>query len=188
MRTLWLPCLALAALCSNSAMAINTYKDWKGEHVLFFGCPGVSTVYGQVITVPKGKTHLNRFSFWFENYIGGDGMVVRGEVYKWDGEKASGAAVYESAPRKINFYDGAHEERFSPLTIVSPGQYVLFASVDKDFKKCQEAGYDWGSLNDEYPGGAFVHQENEGDYTRWTTVPWGVEDSVDLAFKASLRP
>lgn len=186
MRNLWLPSLALAALCSHSAMAINTYKGWKGGIVEFFGCPGVSTVYGQVITLRKHKT-LNRFSFWFENYTGGGPMVVRGEVYKWDGEKASGTALYESKPRKINVDFRPHQESFAPMIVVSPGQYVLFASVDKDFKECQEAGYGWGAVDDVYPGGAWVHQENEGDYNRWTTVPWGTDDNVDLAFKASLR-
>jgi hypothetical protein len=188
MRNLWLPCLGFAALCSNSAMAINTYKDWKGAIVEFFGCPGVSTAYGQVITVPKGKTHLNSFSFWFENYTGGGPMVVRGEVYKWDGEKASGTALYESQPRKINVDFRAHEETFAPMIVVSPGRYILFASVDKDFKKCQEAGYGWGALDDVYPGGAWVHQENEGDYRHWTTAPWSTDGATDLAIKASLKP
>jgi hypothetical protein len=102
--------------------------------------------------------------------------------------RPSALALYESAPRKINVDFRPHEETFAPMIVVSPRQYVLFASVDKDVKQCQDAGYDWGSLTDDYPGGAWVHQENEGDYSRWTTMPWGTDDSVDLAFKASLRP
>jgi hypothetical protein len=45
---------------------------------------------------------------------------------------------------------------------------------------CQEPGYDWGAVTDAFLG-MFVYQENDGDYGRWTTVPWGIGADVDLA-------
>jgi hypothetical protein len=155
-----------------------------------FGCQGESTTYGQIITVPKGKTQLDRFSFWWQTYYGiGGTVVVRGEVYKWDGEKATGPSLYESGGRRITPNDYVfHEMRFVPMIAVSPGEYVLFVTADKDFRKCQDAGLDWGALSFlDYPKGTFVYQENDGDSERWTTVPWGNTD-INLAFKASLRP
>ena len=56
----------------------------------------------------KSKTRLNKFVFSWANVPGSSGlMVVRGEVYAWDGSKATGSSLYESAPRTISFSDSA---------------------------------------------------------------------------------
>jgi hypothetical protein len=122
-------------------------------------------------------------------------MVVRGEVYRWDGEKATGSALYESAPRRIAFvHSSYHKESFAPAALaVEPGaQYVIFASVDKDFKECMPTtwGLSWGFIEDDvYRGGYFVFQNNQGDEGQWTTAPWGSwNGAADAAFTASLSP
>lgn len=183
--------LALTALGSSPASAITTYPEWNGsQQIVSFGCPNTTT-YGQVITV-KNKTMLNKFSFSWK-YAGesGGSMVVRGEVYQWDGSKATGSALWESDTRKVSFTDSVfHKEAFKPgaLPLTSGQQYVLFASIDKDFAKCKNNYVvGWGSVDDSaYTGGTFVYQNNSGNSANWTTTTWSTF-GIDLAFDAKLQ-
>jgi hypothetical protein len=174
-----------SAMVNAAKPTINTYKYWDGStHVFPFGCPDTTT-YGQVITA--GKSTLNKFTFSWQNYSGTGSMKVRGEVYAWDGSKATGSSLFESKPRFISFGDSLfHFETFKtgsvPLTVGH--QYVLFASIDKDYEKCK-GGYevDWAwTQQDIYPGGDFVYQNNGGDESQWTTTSWS-DIGSDLAFK-----
>jgi hypothetical protein len=179
---------AFTALGASPASAISTYKSWDGSQAVgSFGCPNTTT-YGQVITVKK-KTMLNKFTFSWINGTTGS-MVVRGEVYAWDGSKATGSALWESSPKTISFQDSAfHSVSFKPgaLPLTQHGQYVLFASIDKDFEQCT-ASYvlNWGSVDDSvYAGGTFVYQNNGGDEGQWTTSAWNTF-GIDLAFNAAM--
>ena len=184
---------AFAALGSNPAMAISTYNSWDGSSfVQPFGCPDTTT-YGRVITIPNGQTHLGKFHFSWINLNTGS-MVVRGEVYAWDGQKATGSALYESRKRTISFSDGAfHKVTFKPTLVpVTPkAQYVIFASIDKDYEQCtNNYEFGWGYIpsGDVYPGGLFVYQNNAGDENQWTTTTWNTFGGIDLAFKAATSP
>lgn len=182
---------ALTTLAASPAVATGTYKDWDGsQEVTSFGCPNTTT-YGQVITIPANKHFLNKFVFSFVNLNSGS-MVVRGEVYAWDGSKATGSALWEGTPRTISFNDGVfHRYHFNTgVTAVTPGaQYVVFASIDKDFEQCTGSYVlGWGSVSDSaYPGGTFVFQNNGGDESQWTTSAWSTF-GIDLAFRAELTP
>jgi hypothetical protein len=184
--------VAFAAMGSSPAAAISTYSSWNGSsEVTDFGCPDTTT-YGTVITIPKGKTHLGKFHFSWINLNSGS-MVVRGEVYAWDGTKATGSALYESNPKTISFNDGLfHKVGFkATLVPVTPGQqYVIFASIDKDYEKCTnnyEMG--WGYIgSDVYSGGGFVYQNNSGDENQWTATPWNTFGGADIAFKVAVSP
>ena len=184
--------LTLAVLGSTPAAAISTYKSWDGAQFVYeFGCPNTTT-YGQVITIPRTKTHLNKFVFSWANVPGSSGsMVVRGEVYAWDGSKATGSSLYESSPRTISFNDSVfHKESFSPALAVTPGgQYVIFASIDKDYEQCTNNYIlEWGAVDDSvYTKGTFVFQNNGGDESQWTSSPWSTF-GIDLAFKAAVSP
>jgi hypothetical protein len=193
MRKRFILCAAFASFVATAAGALNTYKSWDGETtVYYFGCPGATT-YGQVITIPKGKTRLNNFAFWWQNFDGFRGsMVVRGEVYAWNGTRAEGSALYESTPRTFSFNDDAfHKEVFETAGIpVTPdAQYVIFTSVDKDFGKCTYN--DRLALafmqSDVYSKGLFVYQWNHGRERRWTTRPW-LSIGGDAAFTANFSP
>jgi hypothetical protein len=182
----------LTGLGNSSATTIDTYKSWDGsEYVYPFGCPDTTT-YGQVVTVPKKKSILNKFTFWWANAGDSTGsMTVRGEVYAWDGTKATGSALWESKTRNISYGDSVfHEEKFKPGALpLTPGaQYVLFASIDKDFEKCTNS-YElkWGVVDDSvYPGGSFVYQNNGGDESQWTAASWSPY-SGDLALVAAFH-
>jgi hypothetical protein len=195
MRKLWILCFTLG-IANTPAAALNTYKDWNGtKAVRSFGCPELST-FGQTITIPKGRTILIQFSFWWRNDSSNLGsMVVRGEVYAWDGSKATGTPLWESEPRTISYQDDSfHGEVFETGGVaVTPGaKYVLFASIDKDYQQCMnDYRLDWGVVRGgKYRGGDFVFQDNDGDWQNWTSTPWMKETIIklDVTFKAKLGP
>jgi hypothetical protein len=190
MRKLWTLCFALAALGCNSAAAMGTKKNWDGvQREPGFGCPNVTT-FGQVITIPRNAHTLNKFTFWWVRSTNGS-MVVRGEVYAWDGAKATGNSLYESAPRTIAFTgDSFHKESFATggIAVTPRAQYVIFASIDKDFDQCTNSYVlAWGSVSDSaYPKGTFVFLNSGGDSNQWTTRSWQTA-GIDLAFKAGVN-
>jgi hypothetical protein len=189
MRKLWIATFAAAVLGSSPALAINTHLGWDGSSaVSSFGCPD-TTNYGQVITIPKFKHTLGTFSFWQRAQAIGGSMVVRAEVYAWDGAKATGSGLYESAPRTIAYTDSKfHREIFSANVSVTPGaKYLLFLTVDKDFDQCS-AGYvtTWGLVDETtYAGGSFYYLNSTGNSADWTTSDWS-NFGGDLVFTAGM--
>jgi hypothetical protein len=146
MGRLGLLCIAVAVCWVTAAGAIGTKKQWDGvQREPGFGCVNATTTFGQVITIPRRKNVLNKFTFWWVRSTKGS-MVVRGEVYAWDGSEATGDSLYESAPRTISLKgDSFHKESFAPAGLaVTPGaQYVIFASTDKDFLACARKVPSW---------------------------------------------
>ena len=179
---------ASTAGVAKKGATINTHKDWQGNQIVIpFGCPDTTT-YGQTITVPWHKTKLNKITWVWEGQ--GGSMVVRFEVYAWDGSKATGANLFESAPRTISFADSLfHHVSFDAgAAPVTPGnQYVVFASIDKDYESCtNNYTVAWGAVDDtSYAGGTFVFQNNSGNEANWTTIPWNAA-GIDSTFKAYL--
>jgi hypothetical protein len=130
---------------------------------------------------------LTKFKFYMTGQAGaGQSMVVRGEVYKWNGTMATGSAVAETAPQTIEFGDAAyHKVTFKAPAAVTPGdQYVIFASIDKDYEECTGSYLlTWASVDGAvYTGGDFVFQNNTGNEANWTTMPWAVI-GIDAATK-----
>jgi hypothetical protein len=168
---------------------INTWPAWQGGVVTSFGCPHTST-YGQVITVPEGMTRLTRFNFYQSDSGLPGSLIMRGEVYAWDGSKATGTPLWESRPRPVDYADeDFHRKQFRPHGVddLEPGaQYVIFASVSKDWERCDDYGLSWEYVhNHEYRPGTFVYLNDAGDASQWTSSAWGTS-GIDLAFKAWL--
>jgi hypothetical protein len=181
------------ALIGGPAAAIGTFKDWDGtSEVADWGCPDTST-YGQTITIPANKHFMNSFEFDWINLNTGS-LVARGEVYAWDGQKATGTALWEGVPRTFSYNDFAfHRVHFNTgVLAVTPGQqYVIFVSIDKDYEQCtNNYEFAWGLVTsgDVYTGGGFVYQNNTGNENNWTTVPWNTFGGEDVAFRAELTP
>ncbi|HVX90736.1 MAG TPA: hypothetical protein VHC20_03830 [Candidatus Paceibacterota bacterium] len=194
MRKLWILCGAVAVVISNPAWGIGTYKYWDGSNYIYpFGCNVPSpTTFGEVVTAPVGKSHLNKFTFSLKNFDGERGsMILRGFVYAWDGTKATGDALYESKGRTIAFQDDAfHSESFNTggVAVLSGSQYVIFASMGttrKDYGRCTRPyNLGWGYIGEDvYTGGYFVFSYD--NRRRWTEPPgWEGLGPKDLAFEA----
>lgn len=191
-----IPGQALAASSSSEAskakVVIDTISQWQQNNTVApFGCPD-STTYGQTITAPAKFKKITKFKFYMSGQAAsGQSMVVRGEVYGWNGTMATNL-VAESKPITIAFDNSDFNEVTFKVkgASVKPGeQYVLFASIDKDYESCT-GNYEltWASLDGTaYSGGDFVFQNNTGNEGNWTTQPWNVLTFLDAGTKVYMK-
>jgi hypothetical protein len=168
---------------------IDTTAAWDGTTAANpFGCNGATTTYGQVLTVPAHRHHLTKFAMQWTDLTSGS-MVVREELYAWDGTKATGSAIYESpATTYTSGQSGFYNVTFKYKGKLKPGsQYVAFGSIDKDYEQCTTSQVGWAlDLSDAYSGGDFVYQNNGGDESQWTSTAWSnFGTGWDLAFRAT---
>jgi hypothetical protein len=140
-----------------------------------------------VIQIPAGVTMINGFSF---RIMAPTTLAFRGEIYAWDGTKATGSALYESAP--VSTTNAAIYEVVSFNTggtpVMAGQQYVLFASSSKDNAGHSGGGSRWGSTNSNtlIVPGQFVYMNNGTDVTQWTTTTWSTI-AQDLAMTAAFN-
>ncbi len=185
------PSQALASAHPDKKSSINTYSAWDGSsNVQSFGCPNTTT-YGQVVTAPAKVKSLKKYSFYLNDFAIPGSMVVRGEVYAWNGTTATGSALSETAPRTLSYGDSAfHTETFKTggAAVKAGSQYVIFLSIDKDFESCTNPYTNgWASVADTtYTGGTFVYQNNGGDESQWAGGAWNTF-GIDLAFRANFK-
>jgi hypothetical protein len=168
---------------------INTFKSWDGASAVEpFGCPD-STTYGETITVPANKHSLSKVTFYMNDSGQTGSMVARGEVYAWNGTMAT-TLVAESKPKTIDLADANYHPvsfKFKNGSVTPGSQYVVFASVDKDYQLCSNYTTAWGSTDGTaYGDGIFVFQNNEGNSGNWTTVAWTPIPTLDAAMKVFL--
>jgi hypothetical protein len=188
--------MTASALQPAKVTIINTFGTWDGTTMVQpFGCPNTTT-YGETITVPMGSTSIDRFTVSWQDLSSGS-FKVRGEVYAWDPSTfhAIGSATAETKPRRVHSgASGFFKEtfKFKDAAVTEGEQYVVFASIDKDYSVCDTSSYlvGWGAIRDDnaYPGGTFVYQNNgrSGGSDNWTTQPWST-NGFDLAFKLCLK-
>ena len=153
---------------------------------------------GQVITAPPGVTRLRSFTLWPNQPTS---FVFRGFVYAWDGAKATGPELYESADEHTSAGGVFQPFTFETDVPVTPGdQYVIFLSESKD--EAADKGFEFGEAlgwvtgEGEGPGeeetqppyteGGFVALHNEFDPEKWTTQAWYQPYNADAFFTASL--
>lgn len=150
--------------------------------------PGGTQIYGQTITAPADANALTAFSF---QITASASMVVRGEVYAWDGTKATGSALFESAPVTLVGDSATHAVSFpgADATLTPGNQYVLFATVLKDTQPNAGATSKWPMTDDAVAGGSLVYL-NTGTFdaatsSNWSVTPW---DALFTAEYTELAP
>jgi hypothetical protein len=186
---------AAPAAATVTATTIDTYQDWGGvTYLQDFGHPDTAT-YGQVITVPAGARKLKDFAFWMgaSTHTSVGTITMRAEVYSWDGRKAS-KEIWESQPRELVVDpDGPLFEKVQfqvTKARLKPGkQYVLFASVSKDYEVTDPfVSAAWGAnLTDVLPGGYAVFLNDTGDESQWTGQSWIPAYDYDFAMIANFK-
>ena len=182
--------LWMAASAGHADTVITTLPDWNGSlSVSSFGYPNTAT-YGQTITAPLVDTVLTSFSF--EMNLPGiasapANTLLKGYVYAWDGDSASGAQLFASpvVDRSINGFQLITFDT-SGIALTPGASYVLFASTSG----LQGAGLgSWGRPDGNvYSGGEFVLLDNGMDASMWTTSAWVTGHNGlggDLAFEAT---
>ena len=171
------------ALSPGQVPAIDTTPSWNGsENICCFGNNGDCATLGQTIIAPPGGATLTSFSF----FMNVDPVAVfRGEVYEWNGSRATGAALFESAPMSTPGSGAFHEILFNTggVPLVGGQSYVLFASVSRD---PGSGSGSWGFLGaGAYASGDFVYTCNGSDPSLWTSQDWGIWGTEDTAFKVT---
>jgi hypothetical protein len=187
------PTAGASTTSSDKKATIDTYSGWDGVSYLFpFGNPETSN-YGQVITIPEGKSKLKSYTFYMAANSGTGTLTMRGEVYGWDGTMAT-TKVAQSKKKTLDLTAG--DTTYYPVKIkvkkgnVSAGsQYVLFLTVDKDYEANPPSLLSQWACNysDVLPGGSTVYLNSDGDESQWTTVPWSQISTFDMAMKATLK-
>lgn len=177
------------ASTSGKKTVIDTFGAWDGtDNAHPFGCNGGTSTYGQVLTVPAKRHHLKSFAMKWTDLATGS-MVVRTELYAWNGTMATGSAIYEGpATTYTSGQSGFYDVTFKYKGKLQPGQqYVAFASLDKDYGQCSTYQVGWAlDLSDAYTGGEFVYLNSNGDSSQWTTQAWGTfSGGWDAAFRAT---
>jgi hypothetical protein len=191
--------LLLIAGSLMSQAPINTIPSWDG--VLFgghFGVPNTATI-GQTITIGPGSAVVTSFGFEIGCNAGEieaghcyGPVNLRGEIYAWDGTKATGPSLFESPVMNLAFSSSYNLVIFNTGALtLPPGNYVIFATTSRD----QVVGVSplskslFGALPDTtaYPGGVNVYLNNGADTSQWTSVAW-VQFPWDAAFLVNMDP
>lgn len=179
----------LSALPAQAVSVINTVTSWNNSDVItIFGSPDTAT-YGQTVTTPAVDNVLNSFSFILGSALGGGGSPItfQGYVAQWDGTKATGPILYQSANQT---YSGGGFQTYNfntgSLALTPSQKYVLFLNVS-DFSVTGTTGQAFIYNSNTYTGGDFVAFNNGDDFGLLTTNSWDFQEGAfgDTAFTAS---
>jgi choice-of-anchor A domain-containing protein len=175
---------------ASAATDIDTTPSWNGHNSVGpfgkFNNGKSAYTLGQVVTAPATDTVLTSFTF----YMGQPTTIqFRGMVYEWNGSRATGPQLYESALRSTSNAAIFEAVTFNTgnLQLVAGKQYVLLATISKDFEANPNNNFvgQWGDVpSSTYPGGDFVYVNSVSDLAALTTQNWSFI-GLDLAFKAS---
>ncbi len=188
--------LLLAIGFAGSARAvsiIDTTSSWDGTlGVGGFGEKAdTAATYGQTFRAPASDTVLDSFTFFVDDRFAGP-VHFEGFVMAWDGVKASGPVLYQSAP--MGTTDNLHG--YEEITLLTGGveltanaEYVAFLSASNVFDQ-QDDSSRWAFLDaNAYGDGAFVWALNGNDFSLLSSHAWsrygGYSFSDDLAFRMS---
>lgn len=184
--------LALGVTAQDAAAVpmIDTSGDTVVSTLYSFGEPNTATE-GQTFKVTGAETQLNSFSFRFNDYAPGV-VDFAAYVYAWDGQKASGSALYTSGKRSSTNNggkDGYEAFTFNTggISLVSGQQYVAFLSASLFFDG-QPSWSTW-EMSNGYSGGNLVYFNNGSNFglltsQTWTSITAGFIGTRDLWFVA----
>jgi hypothetical protein len=156
--------------------------------------PAAPTI-GQVVTAPADEQLLDSFGLNLTQQrdpltdlpVGDPATITfRAYVYAWDGEKATGPALFESEPQSFTTSPATQLVTVETGGVeVTPGSsYLLFFSVDEELD-ANVAGTQacWMIAQNDYAGGAGMFLLDDVDPADWTVVPW--RELPDMAFTAT---
>jgi hypothetical protein len=185
-----------AAISASAALSAAAQTISTGTGIPYwnpFGGPNTAT-YGETFLSPTGYNELDQLTFQFQGYdpgTGNDGGDLQFYAYLmgWDGTKATGAILYQSAltdgtsggPTTFTFNTGG--------TSVTPGTlYVAFVNASQFITDNPTSTAEMQAIAgvNGIAGGGFVWYNNGADFSLLTTQTWDdTGASPDLAFSAT---
>ena len=171
---------------------IDTTPGWDGINSIgFFGEPNFAT-WGQTFTTNATDTILDNFTFWLDDALNFDFVDFAAYVMAWDGSKATGSVLFQSAP--LSTTNNGGQDGMEQFTLNTGGvglapnqQYVAFFSASNFFDSAEGAA-SMGFLGiNVYAGGGFVFAGNGSNFSLLTqNNVWNTSFHEDVAFVVSL--
>jgi len=181
-------CLTGYGVPASAATIVIDTTGSQNSSIIFFGEPDTAT-YGQTFTLATASL-LNSFTFFFDDQqTAGDGLTnFEAYVMAWDGSKATGPVLYQSAPMSSSGAVGF--ETFAINTgnlLLGAGQYVAFFNVSNLFDSVADSSA-WASVSgvSAYAGGLFVFLNNGNNFGNVTVTNWSQNwecAGCDLSFQ-----
>ena len=161
---------ATGATGLNAPTITTNVPAWNGsEFIQPFGLP-LTAVYGQTFIIPNGDRVLSSFTFQVKI---DPAAKFRGQVFAWDGNKATGPALYTSPA--VQTTDGAV---FQPITfatnnlpVTAGSTYVLLIDSLLDTQSGQYSGTVGFTNADSLTSGLFVFF-NASNESQVNTQTW----------------
>jgi hypothetical protein len=75
--------------------------------------------FGETVTVPATDTVLDSITFYVDLPRS---LIIRGEVYAWNGTQATGTALYESGPTSTSSYGSGYS--IQSITFDIPAAFI----------------------------------------------------------------
>jgi hypothetical protein len=173
---------------AQAATIIDTTTSWNGIQKFgpFGENNGSGATYGQTFTVGTDNT-LNSFTFFLDGSDNPDVIDFAGYVMAWDGTKATGSILYESAMNSTTLGQGFEQFTFNTggVNLVSGQQYVAFLSASNYFDNQDGTGFMGVIQSNVYNDGNFVLSFNENRFSELSDQSWMDIQSYDVAFKAT---
>lgn len=184
MKILIAAALGLSMFSANASVVTNYTAGTSS--ISPFADTNTAT-YGQTFTVGADNV-LN--SFALSLLIGSTQSVdFQGYLYKWNGSRADGSALYTSG---LQHFAGSDEQTFSfntgSLALTVGDKYVFFLSTAGIAGG--EDGYAFMRTGSSYAGGDFVYMNNGDNFSDLTNRTWDTFTfaEIDAAFTATFSP
>jgi hypothetical protein len=168
------------------------WNGWGGGYQ-----PDYTPTFGQTFVAPKDNV-LNDFTFYIRKW---DQFNIRisinyqAYVYAWDGQKATGTALFKSAVSSVDAYRdyAPHTITTGGTTLVTGQKYVAFLTTTGLPPGHESYGRTtWGMTKnyaDGYVDGEFIASNNFNDFDALTTKPWAPNvNAFDTIFTMNFSP
>jgi hypothetical protein len=189
----YLTVVAVLVTIAGQAGAATTISTLPVDFPAFAFGEGWTETYGQSIVAPAIDNVLDSWSLQVDDLSGTADFA--GYVMAWDGSKATGPVLWQSAPQTTTNNggsDGYEVFTFNTggLGLAPGGSYVLFISASEYLNGTADISLVACGATP-YADGAAFWNESGSNFSLLTTTPWepfwgpaGL-GTVDLAFEAS---
>lgn len=171
---------AIALVLLGAAANAASITVAGNSQISSWGVTNTAT-YGQTF-IAEGS-QLTDFTFYLGNRVNGSGNIqYRAYLYQWDGAKATGSAIWQSATSALTPAVGSFAVSHAPNAAVTNGaQYVLFFSTSGLQSGQPGSQVSWSTnLSNVYSGGSFVFLNNGDTFSSLTTNNWNTYSAYDV--------